>query len=228
MHGQRQTSVGKCTIYAEADYMEIKYYLIFALLGYLSGSVLYAYWLPKLICHVDVCTESVDGNPGAANAFQYGGITVGMAVLLMELLKGALPVYFSLKYVSTGQHLFALVMAAPVIGHAFPFSRHVRGGKSIAVSFGVLLGFYPDMRPVLLLALFYIIFSVILVIRPHFYRSIVTFAVFCASVFIMTGNNAFTIGCMVVSATVIYKHCSMAHPDRFSMRPFWKSLKRQA
>lgn len=202
--------------------MEIKVYLFFAMAGYLSGSVLYAYWIPKLICHVDVCRLSADGNPGTANAFQYGGLTAGIAVLVMELLKGALPVYLSMKYVSAERFLFALVMAAPVLGHAFPLSRHVRGGKSIAVSFGVLLGFYPDLRPALFLAAFYIIFSLVVVIRPHFYRSVITFAMFCTAVFAVAGYGAFTAGCIVMSATVIFKHYSMAHDVHMSVKPFWK------
>lgn len=203
--------------------MDLKPYLFFVIAGYLSGSILYGYWLPKLFCHVDVCRLSEDGNPGTANAFQYGGLTAGIAVLLMELLKGAVPVYFSIKYISAEQLLFALVMAAPVLGHAFPLSRRTRGGKSIAVSFGVLLGFYPDLRPALFLAALYIIFSLVLVIRPHFYRSVVTFAMFSAAAILLAGYSAFTAGCLAISAIVIYKHYSMTHTAHFSVRPFWRA-----
>ena len=60
-------------------------YLFFIVCGYLSGSVLYAYLLPKYLCHVDVTAESGDQNPGTANVFTYVGIPTGTAVLLLEL-----------------------------------------------------------------------------------------------------------------------------------------------
>ena len=48
-------------------------YLFWCAAGYLSGSVLYAYLIPKQFCHVDIRTLSDDGNPGTANAFKYAG-----------------------------------------------------------------------------------------------------------------------------------------------------------
>ena len=48
-------------------------YLFWCTAGYLSGSVLYAYLIPKQFCHVDIRTLSDDGNPGTANAFKYAG-----------------------------------------------------------------------------------------------------------------------------------------------------------
>ena len=38
--------------------------LFFILVGYLSGSILYAYLLPKYICHIDIMKDSDDHNPG--------------------------------------------------------------------------------------------------------------------------------------------------------------------
>ena len=64
----------------------------FIIVGYLAGSIRFGYYLPKYFSHVDVTKVSQDGNPGAANAFQYGGILVGIAVLLGDMAKGFLPV----------------------------------------------------------------------------------------------------------------------------------------
>lgn len=44
-------------------------YVFYILFGYLSGSVLYSYLIPKHFCHVDVRTVHEDRNPGAFNAF---------------------------------------------------------------------------------------------------------------------------------------------------------------
>ena len=55
---------------------------------------------------------------------------------------------------------FAAVMAAPVLGHAYSVYHRGRGGKAIAVSFGVLLGLVPAgiWRPLAMLVLFYLLF----------------------------------------------------------------------
>lgn len=201
-------------------------YLIWTVLGYLSGSVLYARLLPKLFCGVDVCAASDDGNPGAANAFKYGGIAVGLAVILCELAKGFLPVFLAGGILDRRRLLFFPVMAAPVIGHAFPFLKSGEGGKAIAVSFGVMIGLYPEVRPLLLLIFFYLLFSLVIVIRPHFYRSVITFALFCAGCFLWLGNETVSLGCAAVSAVVVGKHFARFHGEKFSVA-VGRTLKRE-
>ena len=49
--------------------MMLTAYLFYSFFGYLSGSVLYSYLIPKYFCHVDVRTVNEDQNPGAFNAF---------------------------------------------------------------------------------------------------------------------------------------------------------------
>ncbi len=66
-------------------------YLGFVIGGYLLGSILFAYVLPKLTRHIDIREMSEDGNPGTYNAFRYGGTVCGICVLLLELLKGFFP-----------------------------------------------------------------------------------------------------------------------------------------
>ena len=94
-------------------------YIFFIMAGYLSGSVMYAYLFPKWIKKIDIRTLSPDRNPGTANAFMYAGIPIGIIVIIFELLKGALPVYSASKLLNKEVPLFAFVMAAPVIGHAY-------------------------------------------------------------------------------------------------------------
>ena len=71
----------------------ITQYLFYILFGYLSGSVLYGYLLPKYIKKIDVTKESPDQNPGVANAFLCAGAPIGFCALMLELLKGYLPVH---------------------------------------------------------------------------------------------------------------------------------------
>ena len=157
-------------------------YLFFTLLGFVLGSTLFAYWVPKIIRHVDIRELPADHNPGVANAFMYGGFFCGLLSLILELAKGFVPVFLGQCFLDTHSLLFIPVLIAPVFGHAFPFFRKEKGGKAITASFGVLLGLFPEMRPAVYLAFFFIFFSLIVVVSPHSFRSVVTFGLFALCV----------------------------------------------
>ena len=111
------------------------------LFGYLSGSILYARIFAKLFRKEDMIEKSRDRNPGAGNAFMYGGFWCGVLTLTCDILKGFFPVYLFMQYapeLSPDKLSIAFVMAAPVVGHAFPVFYKGRGGKGIAVTFGCL------------------------------------------------------------------------------------------
>lgn len=152
--------------------------LLFILGGYLCGSVLFARLAADLFGKTAILSESKDANPGAANAFQYGGFWCGALVLCGDLAKGFLPVRLCLAYAGVFDRaplLLALALAAPVVGHAFPLFYRFHGGKGIAVTFGCLLGLWPMWEPVVCFALVFIFFSLILRVSPHFYRTVVTY-----------------------------------------------------
>ena len=127
--------------------MMLTAYLFYSFFGYLSGSVLYSYLIPKYFCHVDVRTVNEDQNPGAFNAFSVAGPRIGLLCVLCDIGKGFLPVFLAAhsSAVSMSSWIFALILLAPVAGHAWPFLQPAKGGKAISVSFGVLLGLLPDL-----------------------------------------------------------------------------------
>ena len=161
-------------------------YLFFTILGFALGSTLFAYWTPKIIRHIDIRELPADHNPGVANAFMYGGFFCGLLSLILEL---AIP-----------------VLIAPVFGHAFPFFRKEKGGKAITASFGVLLGLFPEMRPAVYLAFFFIFFSLIVVVSPHSFRSVVTFGLFALCVLFTVKVPSIQIGSFLIAAVVMYPH----------------------
>ena len=95
------------------------YGIFFIFAGYLSGSILFAYLIPKYFYHIDICRLSDDQNPGAFNAFAHTGIKTGTLILLLELAKGFFPVHIALHVLSPTDPLFALVLAAPVMPFRF-------------------------------------------------------------------------------------------------------------
>ena len=101
---------------------------------------------------------------------------------------------------------FRLILLAPVAGHAWPFLQPAKGGKAISVSFGVLLGLLPYLRPALLLAAFYLTFSLILIIQPHSLRSIVSFSGFAVAAQISRFLPSVRLGSLLVSLVVCFRH----------------------
>lgn len=192
--------------------------LLYIFIGYLSGSVLYSYLLPKYFLHVDVTEKSRDGNPGAANVFMYAGIPMGILVIFLELLKGFLPVHLALYRLDPSRLSFSLVLAAPVLGHAYPFWRKHRGGKAIAVSFGVLLGLYPVCAPIFSLIVFYLLFSLVIIVRPHLFRSVITFFLFFVCVLRKVRIPGIVLGCGIISMTVIRKHFVRYQGEKLEVR----------
>ena len=63
---------------------------MYVILGYLSGSVLYAQVFARILKREGMIERSKDRNPGTANAFMYGGFWCGVLTLAGDLLKGFL------------------------------------------------------------------------------------------------------------------------------------------
>lgn len=188
---------------------ECMMWLICIVGGFLSGSVMYCWMIPKLFMDKDVCALSRDHNPGAANVFKFCGPVCGMVCLVLDLLKGYLPVKIACQHLDTGHILFALVLAAPVLGHAMAPFWHCGGGKCISTAFGVLLGLLSDNPVGILLAFLYILFSTIVKIKSHRMRSMITFVLFGIGSFLILSYRkeyAVALGCALISVIAICKH----------------------
>ena len=195
-------------------------YIPFSLLGFILGSIHFAYLVPVLIKKVDIREIPSDHNPGVANAFMYGGFFCGLISLILELAKGFVPVFIAQYFLDIHSLLFVPVLVAPVLGHAFPFFQKEKGGKAITASFGVLLGLFPEFRPAVYLALYFIFFSLVVVVSPHSFRSVVTFGMFALCVFFTVKILSVQIGSFVIAAIVIYRHFIKYQGEPLSVRIF--------
>lgn len=187
-------------------------WLICMIGGFLSGSIMFSQLIPKWILGRDIARVSDDHNPGASNVFIHCGPVWGVVCLSLDMLKGFVPVFLSFHYLNPDNLWFALVMTAPVLGHALAPLNHFRGGKCIATAFGVLLGTFPLTHIVLLLAGIYIVFSTVLKINPNRIRSIAAFGLFGLTSLIILIHRAqysIAIGCMLISLVTMLKHSKM-------------------
>lgn len=114
--------------------------------AYLLGSIPTGLLIGKRM-GVDVRTQG-SGNIGATNVARTVGKKVGVLVLLLDMLKGAIPLalYTALDLggrIDLGApldpYLFTAVGLAPIVGHCFSVWLRFRGGKGVATALGVFL-----------------------------------------------------------------------------------------
>lgn len=182
--------------------------LWFIILGYLSGSILFARIAARIMKVDGMFPDSQDGNPGAANAFSYGGFWCGMITLLGDIAKGFIPVYLYLRSGGSFED-FSLyksaVLAAPIAGHIFPLFFGFRGGKGIAVTFGCLLGLLPEWKPVVLLAACFLFYSIFVRITPNFYRTVVTYLTASLGSLLLRNEASVTLGFLWITVLVLWR-----------------------
>ena len=110
------------------------------LVSYLAGSIPTAFLAGKAR-GVDLRAHG-SGNLGATNVARVLGTPTGIAVFVVDLLKGFLPVWILPRYVeSMNPELWAVIFgAAAILGHVKPvFLRGKGGGKGVATASGVFL-----------------------------------------------------------------------------------------
>ncbi|MFZ2452117.1 MAG: glycerol-3-phosphate 1-O-acyltransferase PlsY [Methylovulum miyakonense] len=112
---------------------------LLAPLAYLIGSVCSAIIVCRLMGLPDP-REQGSGNPGATNVMRFGGKKAAGITLLGDLLKGLAPVYGA-KLLGVPMELLAITGLAAFMGHLYPVFFAFKGGKGVATSVGVLLGF---------------------------------------------------------------------------------------
>lgn len=118
-------------------------YLALVFLCYLCGSISFSILVGKLRGVNDIRTEG-SGNAGATNAFRVLGPKWGLLVVLLDMLKAAMPLklieYFVL--IPRSPWLIPLI-AALLVGHLFPVFHKFKGGKGVAVLAGSLTALFP-------------------------------------------------------------------------------------
>ncbi|WP_256208734.1 glycerol-3-phosphate acyltransferase [Paenibacillus sp. CF384] len=127
--------------------------ILWTILSYLSGSLMFSYWLGLMAKHN--LKEHGDGNPGALNLWRAAGYTYGLTGVALDFLKGYVPIFWLVHTNAATGSGIVLPAVAAILGHIFsPFLRW-KGGKAIAVSFGVwsgLTGFAASLAYAIILA----------------------------------------------------------------------------
>ncbi|MDP2938110.1 MAG: glycerol-3-phosphate 1-O-acyltransferase PlsY [Candidatus Omnitrophota bacterium] len=116
------------------------------LISYLIGSIPTAYIFGRVLKGIDI-RKFGSGNVGATNALRVLGKPAGIAVLVLDILKGFVVVFF------LGNIIVARITGIPddittrvllglscICGHNWTIFLKLKGGKGMATTLGVLLG----------------------------------------------------------------------------------------
>lgn len=125
--------------------MNAAYPLLAALCAYLAGSLSFAVIVSRAMGLSDPRSYG-SGNPGATNVLRSGNKAAAILTLLLDALKGYLPValvsHFGGRW-GLGEGTVALVALAAFLGHLWPVFFRFQGGKGVATAAGALLGIDP-------------------------------------------------------------------------------------
>ncbi len=105
--------------------------------GYVAGSISAGILVARAMGLGDP-REDGSGNPGATNLLRLGGRKAAAVTLLVDALKGVIPVVMA-NFFGLGDAALAAVGLAAFIGHLYPVFFGFRGGKGIATGLGVML-----------------------------------------------------------------------------------------
>ena len=125
--------------------MQTLYPALATLAAYLIGSLSFAVIVSRVMGLNDPRTYG-SGNPGATNVLRSGNKAAAVLTLLLDALKGFIPVVlvdqFGARF-GLGEGTVALVALAAFLGHLWPVFFRFQGGKGVATAAGVLLGLNP-------------------------------------------------------------------------------------
>ena len=110
--------------------------LFILILAYIIGSIPTALIVGRFFFQIDI-REHGSHNPGATNTLRVLGKQAAIAVLLVDVGKGALAALLPILFQAELSPLYPGLIA--VIGHCFPLFAGFRGGKAIATTAGALL-----------------------------------------------------------------------------------------
>lgn len=121
--------------------------LIAVLTAYLAGSIPFGLLVARMVAGIDIRTQG-SGNIGATNVGRLLGAKWGVTVLLLDALKGLLPVWL-IPMALAGDDAARLILlrvlagVATILGHMFPCWLGFKGGKGVATSLGVVVMIAP-------------------------------------------------------------------------------------
>lgn len=117
------------------------WFLFLPVLGYLAGSLSFAYWVTWLLKGVDVRAVGSQ-HATTTNTIRQVGFGVGVIVGVLDIAKGFIPTLIAVSLGAPGW-LVGLTVAAAVAGHCWPLFSSFKGGMGLGAMGGGFLAIEP-------------------------------------------------------------------------------------
>jgi acyl phosphate:glycerol-3-phosphate acyltransferase len=170
--------------------------------AYLIGGIPFGYLLVKLTTGRDV-RDLGSGNIGATNVLRTTGRGIGIATLVLDILKGAVAVWLAAHFTHGSGLWMSAAALAVMLGHAFPVFLKFKGGKAVA-SF---IGAFGYLAPVPLLCVVVLFVIVVAMTRYISLGSIVAAAAFPLCVWLIQQPAWPLLAASVIAgAFIIWRH----------------------
>lgn len=170
------------------------------ILSYFFGAIPSGVWIGKIFKNIDV-RDYGSKNSGATNSYRVLGAKLGIAVLIIDVLKGFIPLYIASKFNLKYNDLVILGLVA-ILAHTFSCFISFKGGKGVATSLGVFLFLAPVITLILL-----VIFILMVYFTKYISLGSIT-AAFLLPIFTFFTHRdtyLFTLS-VVIAIFVIYRH----------------------
>lgn len=185
------------------------------IISYLIGSIPTAYIWGKIFKGIDL-RQFGSHNVGATNAFRVLGRGIGIAVLFIDITKGIIPVviigdYIISKNMYISNEIIRVVLGiAGVCGHNWTVFLNFKGGKGVAVTFGVLMALaikYPGLRLIFgyVLGVWVVSF---LILRMVSFASLLSSLALPVFMFLFKQRQELTIMSIILSIFIVFRHKS--------------------
>ncbi|MFO0429577.1 MAG: glycerol-3-phosphate 1-O-acyltransferase PlsY [Planctomyces sp.] len=209
-------------------------FLISVVAAFLIGGIPFGYLIARAVLNDDIRNHG-SGNTGATNVWRVLGWRWGVLVLILDALKGMVPVavvsasrssvlrsgeafsflkpFYSVidKSPELAGHLVVATGVAAIVGHMLPVYLRFRGGKGVATALGVVLVMAP-MPSLGSVVVFALIFGFSRIVAAG---SIAASLAFCVIQLGMLGDRAFTKPALsltafsiLIPALIIWRHRS--------------------
>ncbi len=183
------------------------------IISYFVGSVPTAYIFGRVLKGIDI-RKFGSGNVGATNALRVLGKGPGIAVLLLDILKGFIAVVLLGAFTAqksgwiNTEAVYILLGVSCICGHNWTIFLNFKGGKGIATTLGVLFGLAVKIggldRVILLLILTW--FIIFIISRIVSLSSIITAVSFPAYMVLFNQPRPLIFLSLMLSLIVIMRH----------------------
>ncbi len=177
--------------------------ICYLILAYLCGAIPFGYIIAKIFKHIDIRKQG-SGNTGATNVYRTISKPLGILTLILDALKGFIPVYLVTLTNPSSYWIVIAVALVTILGHIFTVFLNFKGGKGVATACGAFLA----MNSLAVLICFSVFVIILLIFRYVSLASIFAAIMLPISLYLLHSSSELLVFSCVISVLVIVRHIS--------------------